>query len=31
MINALRTWVPGIAFYVLGAIAPALVIAMMTR
>ena len=31
MIDTVKTWVPGLAFYVLGAIAPALIIVLMTR
>jgi hypothetical protein len=31
MIDTLKTWLPGLAFYVLGAVAPALIIILMTR
>ena len=31
MLNEIKTWVPGVTFYVLGAIAPALMIVLMTQ
>jgi hypothetical protein len=31
MINEIKAWVPGLTFYVLGAIAPALIIVLMTN
>ncbi len=31
MFNEIKAWVPGLTFYVLGAIAPALIIVLMTN
>jgi hypothetical protein len=31
MIETIKIWLPGLAFYVLGAVAPALIIILMTR
>jgi hypothetical protein len=31
MLSEIKVWVPGLTLYILGAIAPALVIVMMTR
>jgi len=31
MLDQIKVWLPGVAFYVLGAIAPALIILLMTR
>jgi uncharacterized BrkB/YihY/UPF0761 family membrane protein len=31
MFNEIKAWVPGLTFYVLGAIAPALMIVLMTH
>jgi len=31
MVNAIKVWLPGVTLYVLGAIAPILVIVLMTR
>jgi hypothetical protein len=30
MLNEIKAWLPGLTFYVLGAIAPALIIVLMT-